>query len=151
MKSKRQKRILEIIAQEPVRTQGELAAILQNEGIHVTQATVSRDIKELRLIKVARGEAGYAYSLPKGQPAMQDNSRLRRIFRDAVLRIADSGNLIVIHTLPGNANSVCSLLDAAEWEEYLGAVAGDDTILVVAISADHVGSMLARMQSMLDQ
>ena len=150
MKNKRQKRILEIIGQEPVRTQSDLAVLLQKDGIHVTQATVSRDIKELRLIKVAKGD-GYAYSVPKGQPAMQDNSRLRRIFRDAVLRIAESGNIIVLHTLPGNANSVCSLLDAAEWDECLGAVAGDDTILIVAKSGDHIRSMLERMQGMLDQ
>jgi transcriptional regulator of arginine metabolism len=150
MKNKRQKRIMEIISQEAINTQDELAAHLQNEGIHVTQATVSRDIKELRLVKVARGD-GYAYSLPKGQLLIQDNTRLKRIFREAVLRIAASENLIVIHTLPGNANSVCSLLDGAEWEEYLGGVAGDDTIIVVARSEDDVGPMLERMQGMLDQ
>ncbi|MCL1804427.1 MAG: arginine repressor [Clostridiales bacterium] len=150
MKSKRQKRIMEIINQEPIGTQEELAQHLLNEGISVTQATVSRDIKELRLVKVARGD-GYAYGLPSGQPSIQDNTRLRRILRDAVLRIAESENIIVIHTLPGNANSVCSLLDGAEWEEYLGAVAGDDTILVVAKSKDHVAVMMDRLREMIEQ
>jgi transcriptional regulator of arginine metabolism len=150
MKNRRQKRIMEIINQEAISTQEELAAHLQKEGIRVTQATVSRDIKELRLVKVARGD-GYAYSLPKGQAPIQDNTRLKRIFRDAVLRIVDSENLIVIHTLPGNANSVCSLLDGAEWEEYLGGVAGDDTIIVVAKSRDDVRSMMEKMLGMLDQ
>lgn len=149
MKNKRQKRILEIISQEPIGTQEELAAVLQREGIHVTQATVSRDIKELRLIKAARG-GGYAYSLPRGQTPIQDNTRLKRIFRDAVLKITGSENIIVIHTLPGNANSVCSLLDGAEWDEYLGAVAGDDTILVVAKSKEHLDSMMGRMRDMLE-
>lgn len=149
MKSKRQKRILEIINQEPIKTQDELAVLLQNEGIQVTQATVSRDIKELHLIKTAKGD-GYAYSLPKGQTPVRDENRLRRIFRDAVLRIAGSGNNVVIHTLPGNANSVCSLLDAAEWDEFLGAVAGDDTIIIVTKSNDHTAMLLDRMQDLLD-
>ena len=149
MKSKRQKKIIEIITQEAVSTQDELAAALLREGIHVTQATVSRDIKELHLIKAARGE-GYAYSLPKGQTPVRDENRLRRTFRDAVLRIAASENIVVVHTLPGNANSVCSLLDAAEWEEILGAVAGDDTILIVAKSSGHVEPLMQRMHSLLD-
>ena len=149
MKNKRQKRILEIVSQEAVTTQEELAQLLQNEGIYVTQATVSRDVKELNLIKTARGDV-YAYSQPQGQAPMQDNMRLKRIFRDAVLRIASSENVIVVHTLPGNANSVCSLLDGANWEEYLGAVAGDDTILVVAKSKEFVDTMMDKMQSMLE-
>ena len=149
MKSKRHKRILELIKLEPIGRQEELAERLEKEGMRVTQATISRDIKELQLVKTARGE-GYAYSLPKGQAPMQDLSRLRRIFRDAVLRITESENLVVIHTLPGNANSVCSLLDGAEWDEYLGAVAGDDTIIVVAKSREHLRTMMERMQSMLD-
>jgi transcriptional regulator of arginine metabolism len=121
---------------------------LLNEGIHVTQATVSRDIKELRLVKAARGD-GYAYTLPTTQTAARDDTRLRRIFSDAVLKITGSENIIVVHTLPGNANSVCSLLDGAEWDEYLGGVAGDDTIIVVAKSKDHVSPMLERMREML--
>jgi len=149
MKSKRQKRIIEIIAQEAIRTQEELATVLQNEGIRVTQATVSRDIKELQLIKVARG-GGYAYSLPKGQAPVRDENRLRRIFRDAVLKIDASENIVVIHTLPGNANSVCSLLDAAEWSEFLGAVAGDDTILAVATSREDAAVLTERMRDLLN-
>jgi transcriptional regulator of arginine metabolism len=81
---------------------------------------------------------------------MQDMTRLKRIFHDAVVKISSSDNIIVVHTLPGNANSVCSLLDVAEWEEFLGAVAGDDTILIVAKSKDHVKSMMDRMQDMLE-
>ena len=149
MKSKRQKRILELIKQEPIGRQEELAAKLEKEGMRVTQATISRDIKELRLIKVARGE-NYAYSVSRGQMPMQDHSRLKRIFRDAVLKLNVSENLIVVHTLPGNANSVCSLMDGADWDEYLGGVAGDDTIIVVARSKNDAWTMMARMQGMLD-
>ena len=148
-KNKRQKRIMEMLSQNSFRTQEELVASLYRDGFPVTQATVSRDIKEMRLIKVARDD-GYIYALPTARIQTVDDARLRRIFSDAVNRISSSENIIVIHTLPGNANSVCSLLDAAQWEEYLGAVAGDDTILVVAKSKDHVKRMMDRMQGMLD-
>lgn len=148
MKSKRQKRIIEIISKDAIGTQDELADVLHKEGIQVTQATVSRDIKELHLIKVARGD-GYAYSLPKGQMPLRDENRLRRVFRDAVLGIVSSENIVVLHTLPGNANSVCSLLDAAEWEEFLGAVAGDDTIIIVAKSKADAETLVDRMQGFL--
>jgi len=149
MKSRRQKRIIDIINQRTVRTQDELTEILKAEGISVTQATVSRDIKELHLIKVTKGD-GYAYSLPKGQIQVQDESRLRRIFRDAVLRIVSNESLVVIHTLPGNAHSVCSLIDTADWDEYLGAVAGDDTILVAAKSTEHTAALESKLKSLLD-
>jgi len=149
MKSKRQKRIIEIVSQASVGTQDELTAILRREGIKVTQATVSRDIKELHLIKIAKGE-GYAYSLPKGQLPMQDESRLRRIFHDVVMRVVSSENLVVIHTLPGNANSVCALIDASEWEEYLGSVAGDDTIIVVAKSKEHSQALEDRLKKLIE-
>ena len=149
MKSRRQKKIIDIINQRTVRTQDELTEMLGDEGIRVTQATISRDIKELHLIKVAKGDT-YAYSLPKGQIQMQDESRLRRIFHDAVLSIASNESLIVIHTLPGNAHSVCSLIDAADWDEFLGAVAGDDTILVVSKSTEHTPALEIRLKSLLD-
>ena len=149
MKTKRQKRIVEIIGKQAIRTQEELAAILYEEGFDVTQATVSRDIKELRLLKIAKGD-GYAYSMPKGQAPVQDVNRLRRVFKDSVLGVASSENIVVVHTLPGNANSVCSVLDGAEWEELLGAVAGDDTILIVARTREHVASLMAKMNAMLE-
>ena len=148
MKGRRQKKIVELINREAISTQGELAEALMKEGFNVTQATVSRDIKELRLVKLARGDNTYAYSLPKGQVPLQDESRLRRIFSDAVLNIASSENIVVIHTLPGNANSVCSLLDSSGWEEILGAVAGDDTIILVAKSNTMAEPLIERLKSL---
>ena len=150
MKSRRQKKIVEIIERELIRTQGELAGALLSEGFQVTQATVSRDIKELHLVKSNRGDNVYAYNAPKGHLPLQDESRLRRIFRDAVLRIDASENLVVMHTLPGNANSVCSLLDSAGWEEVLGAVAGDDTIIIVARTREQVPQLLQKMKKLTD-
>jgi len=150
MKGRRQKKILEIIAKETISTQGELVEALQRSGFNVTQATVSRDIKELRLVKIARGDNQYAYGLPKGQVPMKDESRLRRLFRDAVLHIDYSENIVVIHTLPGNANSVCSLLDAVGWPELLGAVAGDDTIIIVVRSKELVPKVMERLNKIVD-
>jgi transcriptional regulator of arginine metabolism len=150
MKGRRQKKILEIISKDAISTQGELVEALQKSGYNVTQATVSRDIKELRLVKIARGDNNYAYGLPKGQVPMQDESRLRRLFRDAVINLDYSENIVVIHTLPGNANSVCSLLDAVGWPELLGAVAGDDTIIVVVRSKELVPAVMERVRSIID-
>ena len=110
---------------------------------------MSRDIKELHLIKIAKGD-GYAYSLPKGQMPIQDENRLRRIFHDVVMRVVSSENLVVIHTLPGNANSVCALVDAAEWDGYLGSVAGDDTIIVVAKSKTHAQDLEERLKKLIE-
>lgn len=150
MKGRRQKKILEIISKDAISTQGELVEALQKSGYNVTQATVSRDIKELRLVKIARGDNNYAYGLPKGQVPMQDESRLRRLFRDAVINLDYSENIVVINTLPGNANSVCSLLDAVGWPELLGAVAGDDTIIVVVRSKELVPAVMERVRSIID-
>lgn len=146
MKGRRQKKILELIAHDSIGTQSELAAALCDSGFNVTQATVSRDIKELRLVKVARGDNTYAYGLPKGQIPMQDESRLRRLFRDAVVNLDCSENIVVIHTLPGNANSVCSLLDAVDWPELMGAVAGDDTIIAIIRTKDQVDEVMQRLK-----
>jgi transcriptional regulator of arginine metabolism len=150
MKGRRQKKILEMIAHEPISTQSELVLALQNNGFNVTQATVSRDIKELRLVKIARSDNQYVYGLPKGHVPIQDENRLRRLFRDAVMHLDHSENIVVIHTLPGNANSVCSLLDAVAWPEILGAVAGDDTIIVVIRSKEAVPLIMSRLNAILE-
>ena len=149
MKGKRQNKIIEIIAKEPIRTQDELAAALSGHGIQATQATVSRDIKELRLIKTVRSD-GYVYSLPEEHSTTKDAARMRKVIGGSVLRIDSSENIIVIHTLPGNANSVSYLIDAEQWGDLLGTVAGDDTIIAVARSKDLTQSIVERLQDLLE-
>lgn len=131
MKSRRHFAIMDIISNQNVSTQEDLCELLGQRGYDVTQATVSRDIKELKLIKLP-DEDGYHYALPETSGPRISHERLRRNFRDAVISINVSENLVVIKTLPGTANAVASTIDAAENTDVLGTIAGDDTILVVA-------------------
>jgi transcriptional regulator of arginine metabolism len=125
-KRARQGRILALLQKSPVRSQEELASILKRDGIEATQATLSRDIRELGLIKV-RGR----YRNPgEFHPGPSDEG-LRRVFEQYVIRTGVSGTIVMIQTSPGNAHSIGAVLDAAQWPEVLGTVAGDDTIFVL--------------------
>lgn len=131
LKQLRHRKILDIISRKEIETQEELAEELKREGIDVTQATVSRDIKELRLIKVPVQGNRYKYAVPGGAVPNYDLERLQRVFSDAVRSVEGSENLVVIKTFPGLAQGVASAVDNAGWQEILGTVAGDDTIIVV--------------------
>jgi len=126
-KKNRQGRILEIVRKQSIRSQEELSTLLQRENVPVTQATLSRDIRELGLIKV-RGMYQSPGKLLPGVP----NGNLRRTLEQYVISTAISENIVVIKTSPGNAHSVGVVLDAAQWSEVLGTIAGDDTIFVLA-------------------
>ncbi len=130
MKLRRQLRIIDIINQKEIATQEELCEILNGLGFDITQATVSRDIKELKLIKVPDKD-GYHYAMPEAPGLKGSYERMKRVIEDSVLGIDYSENLIVIKTLPGSAHAVASLIDSAEWPTIIGTVAGDDTILAV--------------------
>ncbi|MFA5537208.1 MAG: arginine repressor [Bacillota bacterium] len=131
MKVKRQKKIVEIITNQIISTQEELARELRKEGFNITQATVSRDIKELGLFKLSYDDHSYRYALPPDSTNLSPISRLRKVFRDSVVKIDYSENIIVIRTLVGNAHAVAACLDYLDNREILGTVAGDDTIFVV--------------------
>ena len=148
MKTKRHRKILEIIKENIVGTQEELAEMLKQDGFQVTQATVSRDIKELALIKIAYGEDQYRYSLPTEVTVSE--ARLRFMLKEFVLNYAASNNILVVRTAPGNANAVASALDNAQWAEILGSVAGDDTILVVARKPEEIPIIIDKLDSYLD-
>lgn len=130
MKNQRHSTILELIEKEVVETQEELVDLLRQRGLDVTQSTVSRDIKELQLIKIPCGNNVYRYAKPR-VTAEFGQERLARLFRDSVQSVDYSENLIVINTLPGGAQVVASALDNSNWPEIIGTVAGDDTILVI--------------------
>lgn len=131
MKVGRQSLIIDIIRNSSVETQEELAEILKKRGVAVTQATVSRDIKELSLIKIPTEDGKYRYSLPPEDAWVNSMERARRLFRDSLISLDYSENIIVVKTLTGNANAVADILDNMPWPEIVGTVAGDDTILVV--------------------
>ncbi|MCG8542017.1 MAG: arginine repressor [Clostridia bacterium] len=141
MKYSRHAKILEIIESFEIETQEELAENLKRNGFNVTQATVSRDIKELRLIKVLTKNGRYKYAAIK----QQDNvisDRLLKIFKDTVLSVDYSGNIIVLKTLSGAANAAAEAIDVLDIKEVVGTLAGDNTIFVlIKESADRYDIM----------
>ncbi|MGL5206188.1 MAG: arginine repressor [Acidaminococcaceae bacterium] len=145
MKIARHEKIKEIIESMIIETQDDLAQALRNSGIDVTQATVSRDIKELMLIKIPDASGGYRYAFPKEHGMILSQGRLERTFQDSILSIAISENLVVIRTLPGTAQAVAYGIDYMKWPEVLGTVAGDDTIFVAVDSRDNVSVFKARL------
>ncbi|NLP17795.1 MAG: arginine repressor [Firmicutes bacterium] len=148
MKNRRQRKILDLIASYEIETQGELAKLLQENGIEVTQATVSRDIKELGLIKVPLG-GRYCYGQAGGGVG-GIIERQQRLFRESVVKIAASENNVVIKTLVGSAQAVAAVIDGLGLPEIIGTVAGDDTIIIVASSTDMVGELVAKLESLAD-
>jgi transcriptional regulator of arginine metabolism len=149
MKSKRQLKIMELIKERDIQTQQELAVILRQEGIEVTQATVSRDVKQLGLIKVPNESGGYKYSLPpRHKEKVNANSRMKRMFQDSVVELNFSENLIVVNTLPGTAQGVAALLDNSDWQHVIGTIAGDDTILLVIKPQEKVTEVMKQLKSL---
>ena len=130
MKNARLEAILEIIANEDIDTQEMLLDRLQARGFRATQATVSRDIRELQLVKSMTTKGKYRYA-PSTKPSTMP-LKFSSALTDSVIRIDVGGNILVVHTYPGMANAVAACLDSMKHEGVLGCVAGDDTILVVA-------------------
>lgn len=147
MKSMRHKMILEIIESKEIETQAELADELNRHGVKVTQATVSRDIKDLKLIKAVSGNGGYKYATAE-RAENTINDRLIRIFSESVLSINAAENIIVIKTLTGSASAAAEAVDSLHWPEVVGTLAGDNTIFVVVQSKDAVPDVVSRYQAM---
>lgn len=149
MKNRRQKKIRELIREFPIGTQEELALFLRQSGIDVTQATVSRDIRELGLVKISDREDVYRYALPAEGRKPVGEERMRFIISEFVISIDYSENLVVLKTDPGNAQSVAFILDQAGWKEIIGTVAGDDTILLVIKPVEMTGKIVEKIESYL--
>ncbi len=130
MKSTRQAAILNLIDKQDIRTQKELAEKLKAQSFNVTQATVSRDIKEMRLLKVLSSTGEYKYATAD-QAEHSVSDRFVRMFVDSVISIQSAGNIIVIKTLSGSANVAGEAIDGMRWPEILGTLSGDNTIFVI--------------------
>jgi len=127
MKKERQSAILKVIAMTDVETQNQLILELANVGIESTQATVSRDIKELHLVKELTSLGSYRY-VASGRPeSLNHSARLKAIFKESVTSYANAQNIVVIKTLPGLAPAACSVIDSMGFKNLLGTIAGDDT------------------------
>lgn len=134
-KIKRHIKIRELITENDIETQDELVQELKTLGYDVTQATVSRDIKELHLVKVPTADRKYAYSLPADQ-RFNPHEKLKRLIMDAFVKIDHTSHFIVLKTLPGNAQAVGALIDNLEWAEIMGTICGDDTCLIICRTED---------------
>ena len=150
MKSERQNEIIRLITSEDIETQEELASELRTLGYKVTQATVSRDIRELRLIQVASKDGGFKYAKPE-RHEVAVSERLARILTDSLVSVDASGNLIVVKTLSGSANVAAEALDNLGWAEILGTIAGDNTIFIVVRNETDTIEITNRIQKLTDQ
>ncbi|MCI6005882.1 MAG: arginine repressor [Blautia sp.] len=148
MKVARHEKIIELIQQYDIDTQEELAAKLNEAGFKVTQATVSRDIRALKMTKVAGrdGKSHYAI-LEDSQGALGD--KYTRVLHDALTSIDVGQNMIVIKTVPGMAMGVAAALDALKWQEILGSIAGDDTVMCVAKTSEQAQTVREKLKSIL--
>lgn len=148
MKSARQIAILEIINDVSVETQEDLADQLRKRGFQVTQATVSRDIKELRLVKALAPDGSYRYATAdKSENSL--NERLIRMFSETVISMAGAYNQIIIKTLAASANIAAETIDSLQWPEILGTIAGDNTILMIVRSIEEVKPVMERLNAMM--
>lgn len=130
MKNERQRVILDIISSQNVETQEELGVQLQKRGYRVTQATISRDIKELHLIKVQAERGVYKYAVNESSTVL-NTERMMRIFREVVVSIKGSGNIVVVNTLSGSGSAAGEAIDNFGIQEIIGSLAGDNTVFLV--------------------
>jgi transcriptional regulator of arginine metabolism len=131
MKQLRQRAIRDLVQQRPIRTQQELAAALRERGFRTTQATISRDVGELGLIKVSReGTTAYALSPRLIEAESSGEDRLRALLHELPIQFQEAGLILVVRTLPGSAHAIAAALDRTRWPEVAGSIAGDDTLFV---------------------
>ena len=148
MKSARHNLILEIIENKDIETQEELAEELKMHGVKVTQATVSRDIKELRLLKVLSEHGGYKYAtVERAEKGMND--RFIRILTESIINIECVNNLMVIKTLSASASAAGEAIDSMKWNEVLGTIAGDNTLLIIGRSDEAIQALENRFNNLI--
>jgi transcriptional regulator of arginine metabolism len=150
MKSQRQAKIIEIITTRNVETQEQLLSALQAEGFRGTQATISRDIKELRIVKELTSMGTYRYTTSANEVAGSFTSRLNTIFRECVVSFDYAQNIIVIHTLPGLAAAAGSAVDAMNLSAVLGTLAGDDTVMVVMRDTNAAAAFCGEIKNLIN-
>lgn len=148
MRYSRQNKVLELISKYEIETQEKLCQMLKNSGYNVTQATVSRDIKELQLVKTLSPSGKYKYSVSTNNEG-PINDRFVKIFKETILNIAASGNIVLVKTLSGCGPAAGEAIDSLNIPYLIGSVAGDNTVLLVADDPEHVPEIINRFDSIL--
>lgn len=148
MRYSRQNKIVELINNYEIDTQEKLVTMLRECGYEVTQATISRDIKELQLVKTLTSSGKYKYTVHKSQD-LPVSERFVKIFRETITSVNASGNIVVVKTLSGCANAAGEAIDTSNFEHIIGSLAGDNTLLLIADSPDNVPKILEDFENML--
>ena len=149
MKQLRQRAIRDLVEQRPIRTQQELAAALRERGLRTTQATISRDVAELGLVKAGRGGT-HAYAIPPRlrEAETSGEERIRALVHDLPVEIREAGTLLVLRTLPGSAHPLAAAVDRARWPEVVGTIAGDDTVFLAFADRGSLARVRRRLEEL---
>ena len=149
MKTNRQSKIIEIIQKNEVETQDELSALLEKDGFRVTQATVSRDIRELKLTKIPTASGRQKYAVITDAPENL-SKKYERVLREGFLSMDMAQNILVIKTVPGMASAVCAAIDAMKMREIVGSIAGDDTIMCAIRTVDDTYAVMKKIRRIVE-
>ena len=150
MKTKRQSKIIELIQRYDIETQEELSEYLLREGYNVTQATVSRDIRELNLTKMSVDGGKQRYVIIQNADVEMNNKYIR-VLKEGFISMDMAQNIIVIRTVAGMAMAVCAALDALKWHEIVGSIAGDDTIMCAVRTVDDTVKVMGRLRNIINK
>ncbi len=148
VRKKRQDKIMELVRARNVQTQDELCELLMDAGFAVTQATVSRDIKELGLLKRSV-PGGYKYAVSEPENLSPELERYRKVLLEVTVRVAQAGNLVIFNTLSGAASAAAAAIDAMKWTEIIGCIAGDDTVFLAVATPQHAAEICSRFRLLL--
>lgn len=149
MKTNRQSKIIEIIQKNEVETQDELSALLEKDGFRVTQATVSRDIRELKLTKIPTAAGRQKYAVITDAPENL-SKKYERVLREGFLSMDMAQNILVIKTVSGMASAVCAAIDAMKMREIVGSIAGDDTIMCAIRTVDDTYAVMKKIRRIVE-
>lgn len=148
MKKRRHEKILELIARYSIDTQEELLRLLRESGFDVTQATVSRDIKELRLLKTLSPDGKYQYA-PAQEDAKANSAKFYSLFADSAVSVDTAQNIVCVKCMTGMANAVCAAMDSIRRDDVVGTLAGDDTIFILMRSDESAGLLAGELKKMI--
>ena len=151
MKARRQAEILRIIQDFDIETQDQLLEALEGRGMRSTQATISRDIKELHLIKELTMQGAYRYAVSERKTSLNIAHRLQTIFRESVASFEAAQNIVVIKTMPGLASAACSALDGMDLPDLVGTLAGDDTAMLIIRSSEAAQKLCEELEKMVEK
>ena len=148
-KSSRHSAIVKIINENPVETQGQLTEFLVNAGFDVTQATVSRDIKEMHLIKIADRGDKYRYAVPGNETTADIRQRYTAVLTHAAITIQSAMNLVVVKTIPGSAQGCAMAIEMLEFGDVVGVIAGDDTLFIAMNNIEDANNLVQRLTDII--